>query len=157
MAVLDALLVLPYCRIVAMRYCSIDAMTATQLLTNTTRFFPTGHWNPETLEPRDIGTPSNKVHREGKRHTPEKRQRAPTQGTALSLSGILLGVVGGFSAAWFMAKPLMEVTTSWLGACWFQVRISFSEMFLKSGGRGTCWGLLLTELRFRNLLGFGLP
>ena len=34
---------------------------------------PSGHWNPETLEPR--------VHREGKGHRPENREKAPTRGT----------------------------------------------------------------------------
>ena len=36
---------------------------------------------------------------------------------------------GGFSAAWFMAKPLMEVASSWVGACWLQVQflVSFSR------------------------------
>ena len=102
------------------QYCSIDAATATQLLINTPGFpslgtlearvdAPSGHWNPECAG-------------RGKGHRPENRQRAPTQGTALSLSGIPSGVVGGFSAAWFMAKPLMEVTTSLVGACCLQVQ-----------------------------------
>ena len=92
MAAVDALLVLPYCRIVATRYCSIDAMTATQLLTNTTRFsLPRDigtprHWNPESMH-RDapghwnLGTLEPRVHREGNGHRPENRQRAPTRGT----------------------------------------------------------------------------
>ena len=79
---------------------------------------PSGHWN------RDIGTPSRstgtlepRVHREGKGHRPENQQRAPTREPAPSLSVIPSGVVGGFSAAWFMAARfiavlLMEVTTS---------------------------------------------
>ena len=52
-AVLGRMLVLSYCRCaVVRRGFHIDAMTATQLLTNTTRFsLPRGHWNPETLEP----------------------------------------------------------------------------------------------------------
>ena len=52
------------------------------------------------------------MHREGNGHRPENRQRAPTRGTALFRYPS--GIVGGFSAAWFMAKPLTEVTTSWV-------------------------------------------
>ena len=70
---------------------------------------------------------------EEKGHRPENRERAPTRGTVLFCSGTPLAVTGGLSAARFLADSLMEVTTSWLGACWFQVRISFSEMFLKRG------------------------
>ena len=97
-----------------MRYGSIDATTATQLFINTTRF----------SLPRDIGTSDigTRVHREGKGHRPENPQRAPTQGKALSLSRISSGVVGGFSAARFIAEPLMEVTTSWVGTCCLQVQ-----------------------------------
>ena len=56
-----SLMVLPYCRIVATRYGSTDAMTATQLLINSTRFplpWDIGtprHWNLESKH-RDIGT-----------------------------------------------------------------------------------------------------
>ena len=56
---------------------------------------PSGHWNLGTLEPR--------VHRERKGHRPENRHGAPTQGTALSGSGIPLAVTGGLSAARFVA------------------------------------------------------
>ena len=70
--------------------CCIYDTTATQLLSNTTRFSPPlGHWNPETLEPRveapghwNLGTLEPQVHMEGKGHRPENRQRAPTRGTA---------------------------------------------------------------------------
>ena len=46
-----------------------------------------------------------------------------------------LAVTGGLSAAWFVAKPLMEVTTSWVGACCLQVQFLVS-LFprLKRGG-----------------------
>ena len=58
-----------------------------------------GHWNPKCTG-RGKGTDG----RTGKGHRPEERH----------FSGIPSGVVGGFSAAWFMAKPLTEVTTSWV-------------------------------------------
>ena len=114
-----------YCRIVATRYCSIDTMTATQLLTNTTRFsLPRDigtprHWNPESMhrdapghwEPRDIGTPSA----QGGERAPT---REPAKGTdprnGFLFSGTPLAVTGGLSAARFTAEPLMEVTTSWV-------------------------------------------
>ena len=90
-----------YCRIVATRYGSIDAMTATQLFTNTTWFsLPRDigtprHWNPESMhrEARghwNLGTLEPRVHREGNGHRPENRQRAPSQGTALTCSGTSL-------------------------------------------------------------------
>ena len=73
-------------------------MPAIQLSINSTRFLLPRDIGPRdigtpsrstgTLEPRDIGTPS--AHG-GKGHRPENRQRAPTQGTALSGSGIPLG------------------------------------------------------------------
>ena len=78
-----------YGRIVATRYGSVDATTATQLLINTTWFsFPRDigtprHRNPESKH-RDIGnlgTLEPRVHREGKGHRPESRERAPTRGT----------------------------------------------------------------------------
>ena len=37
-----------------------------------------------------------------------------------------MSVTGGLSAARFIAKPLMEVTTSWVGACWLQVQFLVS-------------------------------
>ena len=131
-AVLGILLVLPYCRYAV---CRIDVTTATQLLINTTSFplpWDIGtprHWNPESKH-RDIGTSGHwnpectgrrkgTDPRTGNGHRPEERH----------FSGIPSGVVGGFSAAWFMAKPLMEVTTSWVGACCSQVQflVSFSR------------------------------
>ena len=88
-----------YSRIVPTWYavvCRIDVTTATQLFNQRNQFSPpSGHWNPETLEPRveaprhwNLGTLEPQVHMEGKGHRPENRQRAPTQGTALSGSGI---------------------------------------------------------------------
>ena len=77
-----------YVRIDATRYGSIVATTATQLLINRTWVFPpSGHWNPETMH-RDapghwnLGALEPRVHRKGKGHRPENRQRASTQGTA---------------------------------------------------------------------------
>ena len=78
-----------------------------------------GHWNPECTG-RGTGTDP----RTDKGHRPKGRPY---------LVQVPLGITGGLSAARFLADSLMEVTTSWLGACWFQVRISFSEMFLKRG------------------------
>ena len=63
------------------------------------------------------------MHREVNGHRPKNRYRAPTQGTASSSSGIPLAVTGGLCAARFIAKPLMEVTTFWVGACWLQVEV----------------------------------
>ena len=37
-----------------------------------------------------------------------------------------LAVTGGLSAARFTAEPLMEVTTSWVGARWLQVQFLVS-------------------------------
>ena len=89
-----------YVRTVATRYGSIDATTATQLFNQHNLVFPpSGHWNPECTGRRkgtDLRT--SKGHRPKERHFP----------------GIPSGIVGGFSAAWFMAKPLIEVTTSWV-------------------------------------------
>ena len=106
-------------------YGRIDVMPATQLLINTTWFsLPRDigtprHWNPEskhrTLEPRDIGTPSA----QGGERAPT---REPGMGTdprnGFLFSGTPLAVTGGLSAARFTAEPLMEVTTSWVGARW---------------------------------------
>ena len=88
-----SLLVLPYCRMSLRRGFHIDVMPATQLLINTIRFpLPRDigtprHWNPESMH-RDapghwnLGTLEPRVHRKGKGHRPENRQKAPTQGTA---------------------------------------------------------------------------
>ena len=52
------------------------------------RLFFTGHWHPETLEPRveapghwNLGTLEPQVHREEKGHRPYNREWAPTRGT----------------------------------------------------------------------------
>ena len=63
-----------------------------------------------TLEPRDIGTPSAQ---EGER-APTREQAKGTDPRNGTFQVIPSGIVGGFSAAWFMAKPLTEVTTSWV-------------------------------------------
>ena len=117
------------CRIVATRYGSIDAMTATQLLINTIRFsLPRDIGTPSrctgTLEPRDIGTSSAQVG-----------ERAPTRGTVFFCSGTPLAVTGGLSAARFIAEPLKEVTTSWVVhvGCRYSFWSSFSR---DSEGRG---------------------
>ena len=103
---------------------------------------PLGHWNPETLEPRveapghwNLGTLEPQVHREEKGHRPENRERAPTRGTVFLFSGTPLAVTGGLSAARFIAEPLMEVTTSWVGARWLQVKflVSFFPRLLRGG------------------------
>ena len=90
-----------------------------------------GHWNPECTG-RGKGTDL----RAGNGHRPEERH----------FSGIPSGVVGGFSAAWFMAKPLMEVTTSWVGACCSQVQflVSFSR-----DSKGRCGPAAPVELSGR--------
>ena len=85
---LDALLVLPYC--------SIVAVTATFNQHNEV-FPPSGHWTPRHWNPEsmhrdapghwNLGTLEQRVHREGNGHRPENRQRAPSQGTALTCSG----------------------------------------------------------------------
>ena len=117
-------------------YGRIDVMTATQLLSNTTSFTH-GTLEPRveapgTLEPRDIGTPGKCTRwrkgtdpRTGKGHRTKERH----------FSGILSGFVGSFSAAWFMAKLLIEFTTSWVGACWLQVQflVSFFPETLRRG------------------------
>ena len=47
-----------------------------------------------------------------------------------------LAVTGGLSAARFIAKLLMEVTTSWVDACWLQVQflVSLVPRLLRNQG-----------------------
>ena len=113
--VLGFFLVWPYCPYVVyrgMQYRRYDGNSTFNQHSQVSP--PSGHWNPETLEPRveapghwNLGTLEPQVHREEKGHRPEERH----------FSGVPSGVVGGFSAAWFMTKPLIEVTMSWVGAC----------------------------------------
>ena len=115
-------------------YGRIDVMTATQLFSPRDlepRDIGTPSRCAGTLEPRDIGTPGKCTRWgkgidpiTGKGHRPKERH----------FSGIPSGVVGGFSTAWFMAKLLMEVTTSWVGACCSQVQFLVS-LFPRLQGR----------------------
>ena len=97
--------------------------------------------------------PSGGASGQKRGHRPENRQRAPSQGTALTCSGTPLA-----SPA---VSPLVSLPIrSWrlrrlVGCMLVSGGISFSEMFPKRGGRSTCWGLLLTELRFPELLDSG--
>ena len=76
-----------------------------------------------TLEPRDIGTPSRSTGtlepRDIGAPSAQGGERAPTRGTVFLFQ---------VPAARFIAKLLMEVTTSWVGALYFQVNflVSFS-------------------------------
>ena len=134
-----------YGRIVATRYGSIDATTATQLLINTTWFSlfrdigTPRHWNLESKH-RDIGTSGHwnpectgrgkgTDPRTGKGHRPEER---------FSFFRYPLAVTGGLSAARFTAKLLMEVTTSWVGACCSPVQflVFFPETLRGGAVRG---------------------
>ena len=56
-------------------------------------------------------------------------------------SGTPLAVTGGLSAARFTAEPLMEVTTSWVGARWLQVQflVSFFPETLRGGASPSFW------------------
>ena len=74
MAVLGILMVLPYCHYVVYRGMQCRRYAGKPTFNQLNKVSPPlGHWNLETLEPR--------VHREGKGHRPENRERAPTRGT----------------------------------------------------------------------------
>ena len=64
---------------------------------------------------------------------PKNQHRAPSQGTAFSCSGVPFLVSGGLSTARFMAKLLMEVTSSCVVARWLQVQFLVS-LFQKLQG-----------------------
>ena len=132
-----------YGRTVATRYGSTDATTATQLLINLTWFLlPWDIGTPSrstgTLEPRDIGTPSA-----------QRGERAPTREPGMGtdprngflFSGTPLAVTSSLSAARFTAEPLMDVTTSWVGARWLQVQflVSFFPETLRGGASPSLW------------------
>ena len=104
MAVLGILMVLPYCPYVENRGMPYRRYASNPTFNQHNKFSLFG-----TLEPQ-----VKNVHREEKGHRPENQERAPTQGTALRLSGTPLAVTGGLSAAWFTAEPLIEVTSSWV-------------------------------------------
>ena len=107
--------------------CRIDGTTATQLLINTTSF-PLS-W---TLEPRDIGIPSAQ---EGERGTDLRTGRGQRPEERFSFIQVPpWAVTGGLSAARFFAEPLMEVTTSWVGARWLQVQFLVSLFPRLCGG-----------------------
>ena len=91
-----------------------------------------------TLEPRDIGTPSRSTGTlepwDIGTSSAQGGERAPTREPAKGTdpkNGIFQVSPRASSAvspaAWFMAKPLMEVTTSWVGACWLQVQFFWSR------------------------------
>ena len=108
---------------------------------------PLGHWNPETLNPeskhRDIGTSG----RWNPKCTGRRKGTDPRTGNGqhprngFSYFRYPLTVTGGLFAARFTAEPLMEVTTSWVGARWLQVQflVSFFPETLRGGASPSLW------------------
>ena len=130
-----SLMVLPYCRFVATRYGSIDALTATQFFINATRFFhprdigTSGHWNPESKHPGhwnfgDIGTPSALG---GERAPTREPERARTRGTVFFCSGTPLTFTGGLSRCAFHCQAAHGCYDVLGGARW--LRYSFWSPF----------------------------